>query len=213
MTDDSSSEDVIVVFLRQPDRRNPDEMRSDPFWEFGSFGITGCHRNNVMNPRKYDEIQGRRLAFVQGGLNEIKLVHITPVLKIRQHELCIEALWDQEVLPLKYESAPLVVNNQGQSDIPGILELLEFVNRPTYVSKFASKFRSRRKPLSGELASAAIQVFNHFRSHVSTTIGSYTDALPYLPPKVDRDRVETYESLKRDRNPQRTGQSLEGLSV
>ena len=179
-------------------------MRSDPFWEFGSFGITGCHQKNVMNPRKSDEIQGRRFAFVQGGRNEIKLVHITPTLHVRHHERCMEALWNSEDLSLKYESAPLIVNNQGESDIPGFLELLEFVNRSTNVSKFASKFRSRREPLNNSLASTAIQVFNHFRSNTSTTIGSYTDALPYLPPKVDTDRIGTYESLKRERNLKRT---------
>lgn len=201
MNDDWSSDDVIVVFLRQPNRRDPNEMRSDPFWEFGSFGITGCHRKNVMNPQKFDEIQGRRLAFVQGGPNEIKLVHITPPVQVEHHELCIEAIWNPDVLPLAYESAPVVINNRGETDIPGVPELLEFVDRTTHVGKFSSKFRSRRRPLNGVVASAAVQVFNYFCSRGSSTIGSYTDALPHLPPKIDRIRDKTYKALKRSQNP------------
>ena len=34
---------VFIVHLRRPKKNDPEEMRSDPFWEFGSFGCTGCH--------------------------------------------------------------------------------------------------------------------------------------------------------------------------
>ena len=34
---------VFFVHLRRPNRSDPDEQRDDPFYEFGSFGCTGCH--------------------------------------------------------------------------------------------------------------------------------------------------------------------------
>ena len=203
MSDETiGSNEVIVVFLRKPDLLNPNEMRSDPFWEFGSFGITGCHQTNVMHPAKSDEIEGKRLAFVQGGDGEVRLVHVTPPVEVRFHGLCIEVSWDASELPLTYDSAPLVVNNVGESDIPGFLDELEFVDRSTLVAKFASKFRSRRRPLSRELGLETIQTFSQFRSRISTAIVRYTDALPYLPPKVDENRALTYEDLRRTKNPE-----------
>src|SRR6185312_13769949 len=49
---------VIIVMLRQPRLDSPNEMRTDPLWEFGSFGCTGCHRKNLMNPNKLTELNG-----------------------------------------------------------------------------------------------------------------------------------------------------------
>jgi hypothetical protein len=69
---------VILVMLRQPRRSNPNEMRTDPLWEFGSFGCTRCHRKNLMNPKKLAELNGVRLGFAQNGPLGIKLVHVTP---------------------------------------------------------------------------------------------------------------------------------------
>lgn len=40
-------EKIFIVHLRQPSN-NADEKRSDPFWEFGSFGLTGCHCKNLL---------------------------------------------------------------------------------------------------------------------------------------------------------------------
>ena len=37
---------VILVLLRQPSSAVT-ERRDDPFWEFGSFGCTGCHGRNL----------------------------------------------------------------------------------------------------------------------------------------------------------------------
>jgi hypothetical protein len=58
---------VIVVHLRQPKRGDPGESRSDPFYEFGSFGCTKCHSRNLMHPRRAHELDGARFAFAQGG--------------------------------------------------------------------------------------------------------------------------------------------------
>jgi hypothetical protein len=58
---------VIVVMLRRPQLSKPHERRDDPFWEFGSFGCTGCHRRNLLNPKRSGELNGTQFAFVQGG--------------------------------------------------------------------------------------------------------------------------------------------------
>ena len=57
---------VIIVLLRRPYRHQSDERRDDPFWEFGSFGCTGCHRTNLMNPRRSHELVGKHLAVCAG---------------------------------------------------------------------------------------------------------------------------------------------------
>ena len=55
--------DVVIVCLRQPIKDNPDEKRSDPFWEFGSFGCTGCHSTNLMNPRNANKLAWKATCF------------------------------------------------------------------------------------------------------------------------------------------------------
>ena len=40
---------VFFVVLRQP--RSKEDLRSDPFWEYRSFGRTGCHGRNLLNPK------------------------------------------------------------------------------------------------------------------------------------------------------------------
>ncbi len=55
-------ERVFVVMLRQPRRADSNEMRTDPFWEFGSFGLTGCHQRNLLHPKRAGELSGARLA-------------------------------------------------------------------------------------------------------------------------------------------------------
>ena len=76
---------VIIVHLRQPVRGDPSEMRSDPFYEFGSFGCTECHLKNLMNPRRSHELEGVRFAFAQGGTLGFRLVHLTPPARVVNH--------------------------------------------------------------------------------------------------------------------------------
>src|SRR5205814_8322552 len=56
-----------------------------PLWEFGSFGCTGCHNRNLMNPNRLTELSGARLAFAQNGDLGIKLVHLTPPVSVVHH--------------------------------------------------------------------------------------------------------------------------------
>ena len=185
---------VIIVYLRTPNMQKKDESRDDPFWEFGSFGCTRCHKRNLMNPKKADELNGAQLAFVQGGPAGVKLVHVTPQIKIRHHGDFCEAKWHPKDMPLTYDSAPTVVNNEGYSDIRLLRDEASRKNRRTWAGKFASAFRSRRDPLSKEISNQVIATYKRFRArHSSKVARTYVEALPYPPPRVEQYRREQYE--------------------
>lgn len=88
---------VIIVHLRRP--RSGDK-RTDPLYEFGSFGLTGCHRNNLLADRA---AAGARLAFAQGGDLGFRLVMLTPIVDVRQLADRREAFWLPGEMPLRYE--------------------------------------------------------------------------------------------------------------
>ena len=98
---------VFAVHLRRPKRARvaPDERRDDPFYEFGSFGSTGCHLNNLFNPRHEKDLDGARLAFVQGGPQGTRLVFLTPPVTINVWEDRCEARWVPTKMPFKYAEA------------------------------------------------------------------------------------------------------------
>jgi hypothetical protein len=91
---------VVLVMLRQPRLDDLNEMRTDPLWEFGSFGCTGCHRRNLMNLKRLSELNGMRLGFVQNGDLGVKLVHVTPPVKMLNHGAFGEARWTPPDMPL-----------------------------------------------------------------------------------------------------------------
>lgn len=105
--------DIFIVILRQPRLNDPNEMRTDPLWEFGSFGCTGCHRSNLMNPKKLSELNGSSLAFAQNGPEGFKLVYITHPIQTAYHGENSEAKWEPLEMPLTYKSAPTLINNNG----------------------------------------------------------------------------------------------------
>jgi hypothetical protein len=186
---------VIVVFLRQPRVGNQNERRDDPFWEFGSFGCTGCHRKNLMNPAKSSELNGVRLAFVQGGPKGVKLVHVTPPISVRQHGSVCEAKWQPVEMPLTYTSAPIVVNNDGYSDIPLLADQTRHIRRSTPVSRFTSGFRTRRLPLPSDCGLQVIRAYKRFRAKCAKVAGSYVDAMPYPPSIIERNRKKRYSKF------------------
>ena len=187
---------VVVVMLRQPKCHDPEEKRTDPLWEFGSFGCTGCHQRNLMNPRRADELHGSLLAFAQGGDFEVRLAHVTPPIRIvHHHGLSAEATWQPADMPLAYESAPVLVDNHGGSDVPALIEMIDEVRRSTLVGRIASKFRSRRQPLPADVGRQLVAAYRSFRERGATVARCYTDALPFPPPRIDRDRERTYASL------------------
>jgi hypothetical protein len=186
---------VIVVLLRRPKRRS-DESRDDPFWEFGSFGCTGCHTRNLLNPRRSSELEGVRLAFVQGGDSGFRLVHVTPPISVRDVADICEAVWSPAEMPLTYATAPIVVDNQGRSDVRLLAEMARGVGRSTPVGRFASAFRSCRRPLAGEVGAQVLSTYQQFREGVAEVAISYDQAMPYSPPRIERDRASRYEWIR-----------------
>ena len=186
---------VVIVMLRRPRLKDPTEMRTDPLWEFGSFGCTGCHRNNLMNPKKLTEHNGARFAFAQNGALGVKLVHVTPPVRMRPHGAFAEAVWRPAEMPLRYDAAPTLVNNFGASDVPTLIVMISTVKRGSPIAQFASKFRSRRQPLPDHIGAELLQVYRRFRAAGGAVAETYVDALPYAPPRIDTDREATYQRL------------------
>ncbi|MEK7855333.1 MAG: hypothetical protein AAB288_04530, partial [Acidobacteriota bacterium] len=93
-----------------------------------------------MNPKKADELEGARFAFAQGGQGGFKLVHLTPPVSIVLHKDRCEARWKPAEMPFTYAAAPLLLNNEGNTDIPALREFLKNVDRSTWNGRFSSVF-------------------------------------------------------------------------
>lgn len=195
---------VIIVLLRKPNRTNPEEMRTDPFWEFGSFGCTGCHGKNLLNAKKIDELEGSRLAFVQGGPCGMRLVLLTPPIMVVQHKLRCEAKW-RPTRPFKFDEAPVIVDNDGKTEFPSLLREFGDCDRTTLMGRFASAFRSRRQPLPARVANALVRRWETLRKRAARSdfIRTYEQALPFAPPMVDHDRERSYRRAVQEANGQR----------
>lgn len=187
-----STDEVILALLRQPELHRRDEQRNDPFWEFGSFGLTGCHRTNLLHPRRAHELNGRCIAFAQGGPSGFRPVYLTPPISIRHHAHVCEVTWPASK-PLRYNSAPILIDNRGCTDFPALLDELHGGARTSLVGQFASNFRSRKQPVSPELGAQLLDGFNAALEGGAAKASHYTDCLPHLPPMVDRHRKRTYE--------------------
>ncbi|MHB1158316.1 MAG: Nmad3 family putative nucleotide modification protein [Phycisphaerales bacterium] len=190
-------ERVFIVHLRRPDRSNPEEMRSDPFWEFGSFGCTGCHRKNLMHPDHIHELSGARLAFAQGGALGFRLVMLTPPVRVVRHADRCELQWEPTEMPFRYAAAPLLIDRDGNSDMPALKRLIGTVDRTTGPGQFSSKFRSSRTPLRPEVAAELIDAYQRLRNAAipSLTANRYEQALPYPPNLIDQNRKRTYQQM------------------
>ena len=189
---------VVIVLLRQPKQSKAGERRTDPLWEHGSFGCTGCHRKSLLHPRRLHELNGLRFAFAQGGPDGMKLVHVTPPVQTKEHRIAGEVCWQPADMPLTYASAPTLMNNDSGSDCKGLLKLLEGVNRDSPVARFASRFRTRRAPLPPDVGKEIIDVYKSFRTGAAEVSKSYVDAMPWPSPHVDPDRSDTYRRLQAD---------------
>lgn len=192
-----TQEIVLVALLRQPRYWDINEMRSDPFWEFGSFGLTGCHQRNLMHPKRAAELTGGRFAFVQGGDAGFKLVFLTDRLTAIPYADRTEVRWTAGKMPFRYEEAPVIVDPSGGSDFPELFDIFKDVNRGGWMGKFASKFRSRCQPLPAVAAAQMIEVYEERRRRAARTSFAriYVDALPFNPPKTDYERRATYERM------------------
>jgi len=181
---------VIIVHLRQP-MKDANEARTDPLYEFGSFGLTGCHAGNLLHDRG---ATGARLAFVQPGDGEMRLVMVTPPVEVRCHAYRNEACWQPGGMPLRFTAAPILIDNFGRSEVAGFTNLLRDTNRPTPVARFSSKFRSRKKPLPSGVAANLVAAWERAAGEPQNRAVAYWEALPWMPPNPDRDRYATYEN-------------------
>jgi hypothetical protein len=188
---------VVIVQLRRPKSKaeDPEEMRSDPFWEFGSFGVTGCHGRNLMHPKNASALVGVRLAFAQGGKLGTRLVFLTPPVSVVKHENLIEAVWNPHSKPFRYDRAPILVSNNAPSNFPKLAGRCKSRLPRTIEAIFSSRFRSRTSHLESELADELIRGYESFRRKASRFDISkcYSNALPWEPPQIDQHRQETYE--------------------
>lgn len=200
---------VIVVHLRQPKRNDPGESRSDPFYEFGSFGCTKCHSRNLMHPRRAHELDGARFAFAQGGPLGVRLVHLSPPASVVEHRDRCELVWTPAESPFRYDAAPVLVNAAGESDFPALVRMLRGVFRETWPGRFSSAFRSRRTPLPATVADEVVRVFDRKRAKAKSDAlaASYVDALPYPPKLPDGNRETTLAGLRAAANGSRSKKS------
>lgn len=176
---------VFIVMLRRP---RTDDPRTDPFWEFGSFGCTGCHGKNLLHPKNCQIHNGDRLAFVQGGHLGARLLLVTPPVKRLDHPSgspkgCVELRWDAGRKPFRYECAPALLQSPapGRSGLfPLLFESLAHTNRPTIDAMLASRFRARMSPLEPEIARELQSGFDAAvkRAKESEFIVHYYEALP-----------------------------------
>lgn len=190
---------VTIVMLRQPRMSVPTEMRSDPFWEYGSFGTTGCHQRNLLHPKNAAALERTRLAFAQGSKQGPRLVMLTPPVRVIAYSDRCEVLWEP-CRPFRYEFAPVIVDSNGYSDMPLFLDLIKDVRRNGRGGKFASRFRTRCEPLPDAIAASVVRVFDTrmraARRKPQMLADTYEQALPCNPPLVDRNRQTTYERLR-----------------
>ncbi len=149
---------LYFIFLRVP--RSPTDRRDDPFWEFGSFGKTGCHSANVLHPRLTLLRDGDRLAFLQGGNGEIRIVGVTPPIKVAGSMERIE--WDKSYRPLPYPNAPMLIDNSGATAFPHVYGEagLNITNRSTFCGAAASRLRSRKRAVGSELSKEILRWFD-----------------------------------------------------
>lgn len=149
---------LYFVYLRRP--REVNDLRSDPFWEFGSFGSTGCHRNNLLHPTRDHLLDGDQLVFLQGGDQEIRVVGLTPPITVHRGAALLNLRWDINYRPIPYDKAPVFIDNQSGTNFPAVMNLLAGTQRSTYCGKAASRLRSRTHPVEIELASQLHALFD-----------------------------------------------------
>lgn len=197
---------VFIVFLRRPHKG---DSRRDPFWEFGSFGCTGCHRHNLLHPSRC-RIQDRdRLAFVQGGPMGCRLLLVTPPVKRVLHspgegEGIMEIRWKPAQKPFRYgEAAPLLAGDvpQGTFRFPKLTKAISNAARSTLAAKFASCFRARTTALEDDVAEEILTEFDRAQRSAppEAFISRYTDALPWFDPEaIPADRRQVYKGLLKE---------------
>jgi hypothetical protein len=198
---------LFVVMLRQP--RNKNDPRTDPFWEFGSFGCTGCHGKNLLHPKNCQILNGDRLVFIQGGHLGSRLLLLTPPVERFDHaggspEGRVELRWDSGQKPFRYDRAPSLFESPAPGRLgsfPSLAEKIGPTNRSTIAAKLASRFRARSSPLEPDLTHELEKGFNVARKKAkeSDFIACYEEALPWCDcPSSASERRRDYQQRLRE---------------
>jgi hypothetical protein len=195
---------VFFVHLRRPGRDDP---RTDPLYEFGSFGCTKCHCSNLFHPRHAEDLKGSRLAFVQGGADGSRLVFLTPPITVKVWADNCEACWTPPEMPFKYSEAPVLVANDGSSDFPLVVQFARATDCSSLESGLSSRLRSRSRSLPPDVARQVVSVYERHRqeSGASAIASNYSEALPYIT-KIDGNRQATYRRLIRELRAETNGE-------
>ncbi len=197
------SERIFIVMLRCPRKDDP---RTDPFWEFGSFGCTGCHGKNLLHPKNCQIRNGDRLAFVQGGQLGARLLLVTPPVERIDHvggspKCRVELRWASAKKPFRYKRAPSLFESPapGKTGLfPRLAEFLDHTDRTTIDAKFASRFRARTRPLESAIADELESGFTAKvkKAEKSDFIARYEEALPWCDcPSSPSERKHKYQQL------------------
>lgn len=198
---------LFVVHLRRPYGAN--DRRADQFWEYGSFGLTGCHRANLLHPSRSRIRTGDQLAFVQGGPTGMRLLLVTSPVQCSvwgdaAEAALLEVTWDRRARPLRYgPTAPLLAGRAEQvsTDLPELRKYLHDVARVSARAKFSSRFRARCEPLPTELAAELHSAFQRAVASAASEdfVRNYTDAVPGIHSRHQgADRRGQFQALKVD---------------
>jgi len=200
---------LFIVMLRRPRRDDP---RTDPFWEFGSFGCTGCHGKNLLHPKNCQIRNGDRLAFVQGGQLGARLLLVTPPVERFDHaggspKGRVELRWDSGQKPFRYDRAPSLFDSPAPGRpglFPRLANSLAHTNRSTIDAKLASRFRARTSPLEPQLARELESTFTAAvkGAKKSDFIARYEEALPWCdcPSSASQRRRDYQQRLRELKN-------------
>jgi hypothetical protein len=170
-------ESIFIVCLREP--QTVTDHREDPYWEAGSFGCTGCHSSNLMNPDAQHVPDGARFAFSQGGPLGARLVFVTPPVKIKNRNGTLVATW-QPKMPLCYGKAPLLIDGNGGTDFPRFKKFIWKSKSKTWGHRLSSKCRSRAQKLSFSVGDELCRIFDaKYSSAANCDFAlTYLDAIP-----------------------------------
>lgn len=195
---------VFFVHLRRPRRDDP---RTDPLYEFGSFGCTKCHCTNLFHPRHAEVLDGSRLAFVQGGDDGFRLVFLTPPITVKIWAINCEACWRPVEMPLKYIESPVLVANDGTTDFPLVKAFASKANRTTLEGGLSSRIRALSSPLASDMAAQVISAYERHRKEngQSAIAEHYYEALPHFT-KIDGNRKATHSRLIRELRAETNGE-------
>lgn len=199
------SQPVFIVMLRRPGKG---DERADPFWEFGSFGCTGCHSKNLLHWKNCQIRDGDRLAFVQGGDCGARLVLVTPPITRIDHGVddengIVELRWDATALPFKYRHAPPLFDLHSPREtplFPLLADSIRDTNRPSPDAKLSSRFRARTRPLKPELARELVAGYDRAmkKAHPIQFVTRYEEALPWCdcPTPPDGRKLDYQRKLR-----------------